>query len=199
LGWACNSDKWVLQHVGWYGHADMLSWGSEQVATNWVDFAAIRISNNGKTAQETCPAEGRPGADCCGGCGKIFPGNEQGDLWVDGGASNMGKYEDASGVWHSVPGWTGACPPTSVADIPAVKDAPRMLSASVDNKGSIRIFSSVPGRGTVRIMDLRGLTAYSSASEGSVTVPAGTLKPGVYLVKGESGKSAVSTRITVSY
>jgi hypothetical protein len=199
LGWACNSDKWVLQHVGWYGHADMLSWGSEQVATNWVDFAAIRISNNGKTTQETCPAEGRPGADCCGGCGKIFPGNEQGDLWVDGGASNMGKYEDASGVWHSVPGWTGTCPPTSVADMPAVKDAPRMLSASVDNKGSIRIFSQVPCRGILRIADMQGHVVYSAALSGPMTVLAKTLKPGVYLVRGESGKSAVSTRITVSY
>ena len=198
LGWACNSDKWVLQHVGWYGHADLLSWGTEQVATNWVDMVAIRISNNGKKVQETCPPE-RPGPDCCGGCGKVYPGNEFGDLWVDGGAANAGKYEDASGVWHSVPGWSGTCPPTSVATMPAAEGARPTVSASVDKMGSIRIFPSVPGHGTVRIVDMQGKAAYSAAFAGPMTVPAGAIKPGVYLMSGNSGSAVFSTRFTVSY
>jgi len=185
------------QHVGWFGHADGLQRGSEQVATNWVDMQAIRISNNGKQTQETCPNDGYPGPDCCGGCGRVLPGNDQGDLWVDGGAGNLGKYEDASGVWHTVPGWSGSCPATQAADMPAAEGARHSVSVSVDKVGSIRISPSVQGRMNVRIMDMQGHTLYSATLAGPMAIPAGTLKPGVYLISGNSGNTAFSTEFII--
>jgi hypothetical protein len=88
MRWAVNSDKWFLDQVGWYGHAGEIFAGSEQVAFNWVEKIGIRVSNNGKTPKDANPAGG----------GVIITGNEPGDLWIDGGAENTGKYEDATGA-----------------------------------------------------------------------------------------------------
>jgi len=196
LGWACNSDKWVLQQVGWYGHAEAVSAGSEQVATNWVDMVAIRISNNGKTPLEPCDVAGKP--DCCGGCGAEYYCNEFGDLWVDGGPSNAGKYEDASGIWHSVPGWTGSCSATQVAYTAAEGSRLRTPGAYVDKGGSIHLSSFGSGNGTARITNMQGESVYQTAMAGSGVVRGPALKPGVYLVSQRSGATCVTTRVTVS-
>jgi hypothetical protein len=94
IRWAVNSDKWVMQEVGWVGHADQIAQGSNQVVCNWVDKVAINISNNpSSTRLNNCP----------------------GDLWVSDPANNAGgnKYEDETGAWHTVPGTaareSGAC------------------------------------------------------------------------------------------
>jgi hypothetical protein len=88
IRWAVNSDKWVMQGIGWYGHADEIAQGSNQVVCNWVDKVAINISNNPKTSNA------------------IRLNNCPGDLWVSDPTNNAGgnKYEDETGAWHSVPG-----------------------------------------------------------------------------------------------
>ena len=88
IRWAVNSDKWVMQGIGWYGHADEIAQGSNQVVCNWVDKVAINISNNPKTSNA------------------IRLNNCPGDLWVSDPTNNAGgnKYEDEAGAWHSVPG-----------------------------------------------------------------------------------------------
>jgi hypothetical protein len=97
IRWAVNSDKWVMQGIGWYGHADQIEQGSNQVVCNWVDKVAINISNNPKTSSA------------------IRLNNCPGDLWVSDPANNAGgnKYEDETGAWHTVPGTaareSGAC------------------------------------------------------------------------------------------
>jgi hypothetical protein len=198
LAWAVNSDKWVLQHVGWWGHADMTGLGTEQVACNWSDMATIRISNNGKLARETCPAYGIPGPDCCGGCGTVYLGNTAGDLWVDGGPDNAGKYEDASGVWHSVPGWTGTCPYTRAADVSAHRDIPRALTAMIDAMGNIRAGGWTGGPALVRLVDIRGKTVWSAAMMAMAAAPVGTLRPGTYLLTVRQGAMTGVANVTVA-
>jgi len=188
--WAVNSDKWVLQQLGWYGHASEISWGSNQVAGNWVDQAAIRISNNSKVPKETCPVNGIPGPDCCGGCGKIYYGNEAGDLWIDGGANNLGKYEDETGVWHAVPGYI----PTGMAQAPPSAISLNQLTASIQADGSVLIDVPASLRTIVRITDIQGKCRYSSVTSGTVALPAGTLAPGVYFVGCQSGPAITVTK-----
>ena len=193
LNWAVNSDKWVLQQTGWYGYGGQLSYGTEQVACNWVDKVAIRISNNGKKARETCPAEGRPGPDCCAGCGTIYAGNCPGDLWVDGGAENLNKFEDASGVWHEVP---GAIP--ALATTPMPNRAIRQLTISADTDGMLTINLSSPHGALVRISDLCGRTFYSTIAAGRRCKPERAFISGVYCIY-ETGKDfAHDAKVTVS-
>jgi hypothetical protein len=73
IRWASNSDKWVMQHIGWHGHAGSIGAGSNQVMANWVDKQAIEPSNN--------PNIPSGSAVCYGNC--------SGDFWVDGGADKI--------------------------------------------------------------------------------------------------------------
>jgi len=94
IRWSANSDKWVMQNVGWYGHAGAIATGSNSVACDWVDQVAFNITKNPKppsTAQ-----------------GTLFINNCTGDMWISDPANNpnCANYEDLSGVWHAVPGAT---------------------------------------------------------------------------------------------
>jgi len=81
LRFSANSDRWIQEQVGWEGHADALCAGSNQWLINWKDKTTIVASNNPR------------------GTGKC---SDAGDFWIDGGAANAGKYEDASGSWVAV-------------------------------------------------------------------------------------------------
>ena len=199
LSWACNSDKWVLQNVGWCGHATEMKWGTEQVATNWVDIQAIRISNNGKKNQETCPPY-IPGPDCCGGCGTVFPCNDQGDLWVDGGPANAGKYEDASGVWHSASGISAAYCPVSATGMPGSSvsmSVPRALTI-VWNGRAIEL--SLPAAASWRIeaVDSRGRIVASRTAVGDrLSMQQRFLAKGTYIVTARSEWGEVSRKFVI--
>jgi len=190
LAWAVNSDKWVLQQVGWYGYGDSLSYGSEQVACNWVDKVAVRISGNGKAPLENCiDRTGVRDPDCCGGCGTVYRGNCPGDLWIDGGAENAGKFENASGVWHAVSA-------AGVRGSFASRNALRQLIVSPDARGNLVIGLSGDGASTIRIVDARGRSVYAATAVSRVLVPALTLRPGVYSIVERAGDHAAAVRVT---
>jgi hypothetical protein len=185
IRWAANSDKWVLQQVGWYGHASEISSGSNQLAGNPFDRAGIRLSWNPKIAPDPNVA----------GSGVITYGNCAGDMWIDGGAANLGKWEDTAGVWHEFPGYV---PPDRTASVALRGQALSQRTASVDAAGTIRIRLASPHRAEVRILDMQGQSLYSSMATGSLTIPAGTLKPGMYLVCTRIGGEQAATRLTIS-
>jgi hypothetical protein len=82
IRWAVNSEKWVLQQIGWEGHAKKVARGSNQLIVNWKDKEAILTSTN--------PRGGTDGVYYC---------NTTGDFRVEGPA---GKVELASGEWVPV-------------------------------------------------------------------------------------------------
>jgi len=179
--WAVNSDKWVLQQAGWYGHADDNSWGSNMVAGNWVDQAAIRISNNPKQPQNNNVTGG--------GDGTIYLGNEAGDLWVDGGAENAGKYEDEAGVWHAVPGYA----PTGVRYIPVSTMVSGREAVSVGAAGSVRIDLPSNASASIAVHDVLGRSIRTLAASGPCMLPAGTINPGMYIVSAQVNGRSFST------
>jgi hypothetical protein len=195
--WACNSDKWVLQQCG-YDHGDAISNGSNSVAGNWVDQAAIRLSNNPKT---TFGGDGTPVQ------GTFVYGSEPGDMWIDGGVANKGKYEDENGAWQTVPGYDPSLADYVAAGgavasqeyVPARGMLPNQLTASVDAAGTIRVDLASRDRTDVRIMDMQGKILYASTAAAALTIPAGTLKPGLYLITERSGSSmSISATLLVS-
>jgi hypothetical protein len=82
IRWAVNSEKWVLQQIGWEGHAKKVAQGSNQLIVNWKDEEAIMTSSNPK-----------------GGSNGVYYCNSTGDFWVEGPA---GKVELANGEWVDV-------------------------------------------------------------------------------------------------
>jgi hypothetical protein len=46
IRWSANSDKWVMQNVGWYGHAGNIEYGSNSIVCDWVDKIAFNITKN---------------------------------------------------------------------------------------------------------------------------------------------------------
>ena len=83
LRFSANSDRWIVEQVGYNGHAQALCAGSNQWLINWKDGTTIVGSDN--------PPNQDP-SKC----------SDAGDFWIDGGAQNLGKYEDANGTWVAV-------------------------------------------------------------------------------------------------
>jgi len=191
--WACNSDKWVLQQCS-HDHGGVTN--SNQVAGNWVDQAAIRLSNNPKT---TYDANNQPVQ------GRFFYGNEPGDMWIDGGVANKGKYEDENGAWQTVPGYdpsqadyVAAGSSTPAGYVPARGISLSQLTASMNAAGAVRIDRASSGRAEIRIMDMQGKSLYASTAAGVLTLSAGTLKPGLYVITERSAGTSVSATLLVS-
>jgi hypothetical protein len=186
--WACNSDKWILQQCS-PDHGQMAT--SDMVAGNFVDQAAIKMSNNvlasaGSTAN-----------------GTFYFGNEPGDLWIDGGAVNKGKYEDETGAWNAVPGFdpsqaeyvaAGGTVSAERLQSPVV----RQVTVSAGAAGAIRIDLVSSAHAEIRIVDMHGSTLFSSIARTNLTLPAETLKPGLYVMTERSDRTTVRTRIIVS-
>jgi hypothetical protein len=106
--WSVNSEKWILQEIGWVGVMSGIAQGSNQIAANWVDKVAIRVSNNPKPPCHQTPT----------GCVEsegICINNATGDIWIEDRVNNplCNKYEDLSGVWHEVPG-ANTCSATAI-------------------------------------------------------------------------------------
>jgi len=200
MGFACNSDKWIMQHVGWYGHAESMIYGTEQVATNWADMVAIRISNNGKIPRETCPTYGIPGPDCCGGCGAIYYGNEFGDLWVDGGQTNAGKYEDGDGNWHSVPGAGTNYIPAGIVHVTQALPSGRNSGAMRIAPGKQSIDISLPENRawTIIMVDSRGRIVVSQRISGNgCSIPQSKLPKGITAVRARSQQGELHRALVI--
>jgi len=164
IRWAVNSDKWVLQQIGWYGHADAVNLRSNQVLVNWVDNQAIVTTNN---------------PDDHGNC--------TGDLWVNGGPA--GAYEDVNGKWIAATGGTNASNlPKTTALAPAniqVRTSPGILRVAgpVGQSYELHVFD-ITGRPAL---------SRRAGQDGIVTITQGLPATGLYIVKvrGANGVEAV--------
>jgi len=184
IRWAVNSDKWVLQQYGWWGHADAIAHGTNQVLINWVDKAGVVPSRNPKVPMDPTG----------GGGGVVYCGNCPGDFWVDGGAANYGKYEDANGVWNAVPGYVPT--PATAGASPANDFRPSIVS--IDAAGSLRITLPSNGRALVRLIDMRGKSVLSTTAVGGLMVPAGTVLPGMYLIDIQCAGREIIGKVSIS-
>jgi hypothetical protein len=89
IRWSCNSDKWVLQQIGWKGHANRLDVsGSNAVYINWVDEDAIMVTENPKNNDE--------------GQNSISHCNTAGDFWVQPPPGKEGMIQLKDGSWVPV-------------------------------------------------------------------------------------------------
>lgn len=161
IRWAVNSDKWVLQSVGWEGHAASLTMGSNQVVCNWIDKVAINISRNPRTAS-----------------GVVLRFNNcTGDMWIDDPVNNpnANRYEDLQGAWHTVDGAT-------IIDSgrrPAGRIPAGDISATAT--GEILISLRSQDAAAVSVLDLHGKTIRRLTGSGMVST--GALPAGSYVVK----------------
>jgi len=174
MRWAANSDKWVLQTVYWNTSGEQ----GNSVAANWVDKTAIMVTDN----------KGAGGAS-----GRISYGNNTGDMWVDGGAENLGKWEDTTGAWHAIPGYI----PTGIAGSHE-RAANYRGNVSFGVKDS-RIELSLPA-GTaflVAVFDERGAMLVRKSAAGTVVLRDRTLTPGVYQVVASRGKKVYRGSVTI--
>ena len=181
MRWAANSDKWILQMVNHYGLGNEVSNGSNCVAANWIDKAAFLVSHNPK--QPLDPAQ----------VGTIFRANSTGDMWVDGGVENLGKWEDTTGAWHAVPGFV----PTGVSEFSRIcRDDPAI---SITGFGSgIRIMFPTGKAFTARIIDVQGRTVLQRGVTGDAVLRDNRLRAGVYQVIMESGSERYSRTLTLA-
>jgi len=178
IKWARNSDKWVLQEVGWFGHAAQLSLGSNQVVGNWVDQVSINISKNPPT-----PA------------GVAYRwNNSTGDMWIDDPVNNpqKNKYEDLQGVWHEAPG------ATAIAENHANRSAASGLSFSVSKGGSIRVTLPFAALTEVRLLDTRGAVVRTARGAHEAVLSAAGLAKGVYMITAHCGNAIASTPISLA-
>jgi len=84
IRWSVNSEKWICRWIGFWGQADAMRFGSNQLLVNWVDHQAIKTSNNPKIDSAVCNT--------------VKWGTDAGDLWVEG---PIGQIEDTTGTWHT--------------------------------------------------------------------------------------------------
>jgi hypothetical protein len=165
IRWAVNSDKWVMQEIGFNpdGHAGTLCEGSNQVVCNWTDQVAINISKNRNVAI---------GADT------MKLNNCAGDFWVDDPANNPQKnnYEDLQGVWHVAPGATAVESPLAGAG--------RNASPPIMNGSGIRVHISGDGPWEIAISAADGRMVRSHRGAGAeARIATAGLSSGVYMMK----------------
>jgi hypothetical protein len=170
IRWAVNSDKWVLQNVGWYGHASNIATGSNSVACDWIDHVAFNITKNPKP----------PSADVMG---YMFINNCTGDMWISDPANNPqgNKYEDLQGVWHTCPGATAVENPAAMGWEPSRNGIAGITS---DISPSIRIHVTNQGPWKVSIAGVDGRTTrlLSGVNAGDISVPAAGMNKGISVI-----------------
>jgi hypothetical protein len=174
MRWACNSEKWLLwAGLHYYGAAGMYEEGGmDQAAMNWVDHAGIHISHN--VYYDNCITNNTWNWTCTGPA----IANLAGDMFIFGGPAN--SYEKVDGTWEAVAP-VGPIVPVRPRrqDRPAAPD----LTAYIDNKGNLRIGTGEE-RCRIDIIKLNGRVALTaSGAHGMVTVRAGALRKGVYVVR----------------
>jgi len=179
MRWAANSDKWILEQAFYHGlDSDE---GGNCVAVNWVDLAAFMCSNNPKLPSD--PAQ----------IGTIYRGNSTGDMWVDGGAQNLGKWEDTTGVWHAVPGFV----PTGVSESSRISNNHPALSIAGAGSG-IRIMLPAGRTFMARVVDAQGRTIIQKRVTGETVLHDQRLHAGVYQVVLESGNQMYGSTLTLA-
>jgi hypothetical protein len=157
-------------------------WGSNAVAANWVDKAAFMCSNNPLMPPD--PAQ----------VGTIYCGNAAGDMWVDGGTENLGKWEDTLGVWHAVPGFV----PTGVAR-PELLSHDRRPAQIAGTRAAIQLMLPDGRAFAVRVIDMQGRNILRQRIVGCALIRDKQLCAGAYQVIAERGKEVYSSRITVAH
>jgi hypothetical protein len=155
IRWAVNSDKWVLQQIGKYGHADDINRGSNQMLLNWADNQAIVTTNN---------------ADKHGNC--------TGDLWISGGP--VGAYEDATGKWIAATGGTNTI---NSPKAPALTASTNIQVRT--SPGILRVAGQAGQPYELHVFDITGRPALSHqvGHDGIVTITQGLPATGLYIVK----------------
>ena len=169
IRWSANSEKWVLQGTGWNGHADNMRYGGNQLLVNWKDGVGFPVTRNPKLPLSSTSYEI---------AGQVYLQNDPGDFWVNGGAANLGKYEDVNGAWISVPGYV----PTQTVSGLATENGSIPSIVSMNAAGGLRIKVPSDGRAMVRLIDMQGKSVLSIATVGELSIPTATLSPGLYLL-----------------
>jgi hypothetical protein len=181
IQWAVNSDKWVMQEIGYAsdGHADGNADGSNQVVCNWTDKVAINISKNRNVSVNG---------------GTLRMNNDAGDFFVIDPANNPQgtKYEDLQGTWHEVP---GASPVIGFVAMPPEKN---QSFDAVFSASSIRIQAPAgsPWQLAVAAPDGRILNSRRGESA-KAEIPVPGLSEGVYLMTLTARGKTVSQRFLV--
>jgi len=179
IRWAVNSDKWVMQEIGFNpdGHAGTLCEGSNQVVCNWTDQVAINISKNRNLAV---------GADT------MKFNNCAGDFWVDDPANNpqKNKYEDLQGVWHAAPG-------TSAVES-RLTGASRNASPAIMGGSRIRVHVSSDGPWDIAISAADGRIMRMQRGAGAdAQIATAGLSAGVYMMKISAQSGIILQRFVV--
>jgi hypothetical protein len=194
IRFAVNSDKWVLQGVGWCGHAGAIVNGGNSGAANWVDHTAFIATNN-------------PPVDCANPSGKA---NNTGSIWIDGGPENLGKWEDTAGVWHSVPGYIpsiGLSVDTVkfAADQGGANPAPQSVNVAFSSGTTPVALSAISDAAWLSVLvegsggsqSVRASAAVAGLSSGNysgkVTVGAGTLMTAFFVALRVNGTATPSS------
>jgi len=170
IRWAANSDKWMTECVGWYGHADNLMLGSNSLAINWVNNEYIMVTNNPKQAQNSS-------------CNLNPIGSCTGDLWVGGGPAN--SYEGADGSWHS----TGV--PVQVGEDHMLLESNELIAPAMI--GSHALVIAARGRVKVQIIDARGAVVAAVAGTGPQTIDVSSMSPGIYVIRVNASNTQTRT------
>jgi len=176
IQWAVNSDKWVMQQIGYSpdGHGDANDYGSNQVVANWVDRVAINISKNHDVLD---PAAGVID-NAPNKVDTIWMNNDAGDFWVSDPINNPQgtKYEDLQGVWHEAPG-------ASVVECPFAGGRNEANPAILEG-GRIRVRLSGGGPWEIIVSAADGRIMSSQRGAGPEARIATTgLGAGVYMMK----------------
>ena len=184
IKWSRNSDKWVMQDVGWWGHAERIAWGANQVVMNWKDKVALNITKTPKGPVQPTDVQGlmEPAG--------IAISNSTGDLWIDDPVNNplKNKYEDLQGVWHEVPGATTAASPIFSA---GMNTAPAAMNGS-----RIRVQVSGNGPWAIAISSADGRTMRLQRGAGpEARIATAGLCVGVYMMKISNRSGSVIRRL----
>jgi hypothetical protein len=185
IRWAVNSDKWVMQNVGWYGHAGAMATGSNSVACNWIDKVAFNITKNPKLPQGDAN-------------GVMYINNCTGDMWIDDPVNNPNKnsYEDLQGAWHVVPGATAVEDP-GVAGRDVALDGTFSIASSTAPAIRVHVPHHAPWKVSIAGVDGRILHSLTGTSAGEVTITAADLGIGVRVITLAQGGKHIVNRCVV--
>ncbi len=179
IRWSCNSDKWVLQQIGWKGHANKLDKsGSNAVYINWVDEEAIMLTDNPSNTDENA----------------ISYCNTAGDFWVKPPLGKEGHIQRRDGSWVAVEHASrtnGRALKTNAS--PTATFSCAFAGGALEISG-IERFSSA----AVTVCDLQGRTIFEQNVAGDVVrldavrIPAGAFL--VHIKAPGAGRTVYATR-----
>jgi len=156
IRWATNSDKWVMQEIGYCGQDPTP--GSNQVLCNWVDQKALVVTRNpppptcgSPSSWTTVPATQRFSKCSC-----------PGDFRVQPPAGYENAYEDTAGVWHLLS--------TQSESGPRAEPSRNRLTFQRETDALIINVPESRGTATVDIIDIAGRLISRTTGSGSVRI-----------------------------